>query len=114
MPADPVETDATGEDDIISGTLSLTFTPKITKGQDVRVFLDERVAVGAASHALAPNPIDDGDFPAATVEFDFAEVRRSTYLVRAQVDGAGSAPDLDTDPNSAGYLQITGPEVAIP
>jgi hypothetical protein len=43
--------------------------------------------------------------------FPFSKARRARFLVRAQVDGVYSAPELGTDPDQPDFGRITGPEV---
>ena len=92
---------------------AVEFSPDVAEGQEVRLFLDERTATAGGRYVLTPEA-PAGGFPATTLKFKFADLKRTTYLMRCQVDGTDSAPDVDADPTSPSYLQISGPEVSMP
>lgn len=114
LPQNALQTDPAPANAPVSGSLKVSFSPKAEKGQEVRLLLDERIADAGQSYVLTPEAIAEAAFPAQTLTFEFKDVKRATYLMRAQVDGVESAPDMDLDPASATYRQITGPEVVIP
>ncbi len=114
VPGGAVALDPGPPDQPASGTVKITFSPPVVKGQEVRLMLDERAAGSPAGALLVPHPVADPDFPAATLTFAFTALKRAAYLVRAQVDGIASAPAIDADPSSPTYRQIVGPEVVIP
>ena len=104
--APPGETTATGN-------VEVTFSPAIQSAQEVRLLLDGRGG-GATGQVVLPgrDPVDGG--PAATdLTFDFTNLARGTYLVRADVDGLLSPVSLDTTPGSPTFGQITGPELTL-
>lgn len=93
----------------VQGKMKVDFVPAVAEGQEVALMLDERAAVSPAAAALAPDL--PGAFPAAALEFTYAGLKASKYLVRAQVDGVSSAPQIDTTAGSATFGEIIGPEV---
>lgn len=92
-----------------AGKLTVDFAPPIRLGQRVTVQLDSRDASKPFSAILDPEELDPGDYPAPSLEFAFADLPRLPYLVRADVDGFGSFPELGTDPNQPSYGRIVGP-----
>ena len=112
IPADGIEVGEPAFEGV-SGTLQVEFSPKIQAGQEVKLFLDERVSNLPRNYVLAPEAMDEGEFPAGTLTFPFTGIRASTYLVRAHVDGIESAMEIEMDADNPNYRQITGPEVQI-
>jgi hypothetical protein len=94
------------------GTMTVSFSPAVVEGQEVRAFLDERVASSPASHVLEPQA--PSSYPAAALTFAFSGVAAGDYLLRAHVDGVESAVSFVTDASAADYREISGPEVTIP
>lgn len=100
---------------LFGGTIEIAFVPGIAEGQSVRLLLDAVQPEPSETLVLDPTPpAAEPAFPVATMMFSFAEVPQAMYLVRAQVDGVDSAPDIDTDPDSETRGEITGPKVEIP
>jgi len=96
------------------GTVRVTFSPRVTKGQQVRLLLDEQTAARPQSWQLAPDPVADAAYPVAELTFPFQNVKRATYHLQARVDGVASAPEIDLAPASPTFRQITGPRITIP
>jgi hypothetical protein len=94
------------------GAITVSFSPSVAEGQDVKAFLDERVTSSPASHVLEPD--EPASYPAASLTFGFSGVTAGTYLLRAHVDGVESAVTFVTDSTAEGYREISGPEVTIP
>jgi hypothetical protein len=95
--------------------IDLTCTPRVSPEQRVRVLLNEKnVAPGVVPRAYSfTAPSGNGVVPpntdTATVSIPFSDVKPGNYLVRAQIDGAESA--LDVDPVTGLF---SGPEVVVP
>jgi hypothetical protein len=103
-----------------SGSLQLTFDPKVGRSQRVALLLSEtNPPVVAPGHAYSiPAPPENGITTAgidetATITFPLDGVEAGQYFVRVQVDGAESLLDIDTTPGSSTLNQVTGPTVAI-
>lgn len=92
--------------------ITVTFTPRVAQGQVVRLLLDEMVYKDPKSYVLKPES-PAGAFPLAQLSFSTAAVAAGKYLVSAQVDEVYSAPQVETDPTSAQFGQIKGPEVNV-
>jgi hypothetical protein len=114
LAADAVAVDGAPAGAVADGRITVGAAPAILRGQTVRLLLDERVALAPQSRRLEPEPLGDAGFPAATLVFPFAQLKRSTYMVQLAVDGVASVPDIDRDPASATFGQIVGPLVTIP
>jgi hypothetical protein len=113
LPANAV--DATGPaGQPVDGKVNVNFTPKVTKGQQVQLLLDELAPTSPVSTQLHPDPVDPSTFPVAQLTFSFKGVKRADYHLQARVDDVASSPDIDLDPNSSTYRQIIGPTVTIP
>ena len=95
--------------DAANGEMTVEFVPSVVEGQTVRLMLDERTAADPQAATLLPQ--EPSAFPAAELVFPYADLKRAKFLVRAQVDGVESAPEIDTAPGSATFGQIIGPEV---
>jgi hypothetical protein len=89
------------------GEMRVGFTPAVAAGQEVSLILDERASTAPASATLAPET--PAAFPATELRFRYDGLKPATYLVRALVDGVGSAPEVDTSPNSPTRGEIIGP-----
>ena len=66
---------------------------------------------------LDPEPIDPDNppaFPLPEIVFPFDALPAGDYLVRAQVDGIPSLPDVVTDPNNPDFGSISGPLATVP
>jgi hypothetical protein len=114
LPPNAVEVEPSPPADPKDGKITVGFTPKVALGQDVRLLLDERVAAAPRSHQLRPEPLADTQFPATQLVFPFAGVKPGSYHLQMLVDGTASAPEIDLNPASPTFRQITGPTVAIP
>lgn len=98
----------------VDGSLTIGFSPAIRKGQQARLMLDGQALAVVGSYQLAHAPVADADYPAAELTFPFTGVRQDSYHLQAVVDGVTSAPEIDLDPQSPTFREITGPTVAIP
>lgn len=91
--------------------VNLTLNPMVGKDQRVRLILN-RQAGGEGFSFTAPPRTSDGDAIAIPIP---VTLPNGSYLVRVQVDGAESLPDIDPDPNSPTYNQFTGtPSLTLP
>ncbi|MFZ7090743.1 DUF4255 domain-containing protein [Primorskyibacter sp. 2E233] len=94
--------------DTATGSIKVTFSPVVGSDQEVRLLLDSRDPAKPGQVALPGRaPVPDGA-DAAQLDFDFKDLPRGTYLVRADVDGLVSPVTLDP-----ATQQINGPEAAI-
>jgi hypothetical protein len=93
------------------GSIRVALSPPLREGQTIRLLLDG-LSPERPSHQLAPAP--PAAFPAAEAAFPFEAAQPGVYLMQALVDGAASAPVIETDPQSPDYRQILGPKVTIP
>ena len=107
---DNVSITATPTPESADGELTIGFSPAVVEGQTAWLLLDERAVTDPQGVTLAPKPVAPADFPTAQLVFPFAGLRRAKFLVRAQVDGVDSAPEVDATPGSATLGEITGPE----
>ncbi len=104
-----------------SGSITVTFDPKVQRSQRVRLLLGERNPPpgGVANTFNIASPPDNGILaPAqtdtATITFPLDGVTTGQqYLVRALVDGAESSLEVDTNELSPTYNQYIGPTVNI-
>ena len=83
--------------DVDATTVTLALSPPLRAGQRLTVVLG-RLAGGAAGEpdalTLAQPPLPDDDAPLGVIELPRAEIPDGRWLVRAQVDGADSLPEL--------------------
>ena len=98
--------------------LTVTLSPEVGKSQRVVLLLDElNPPTTRAALAISFNapPRDKPNDPATspTITIPITGVAPGQYLVRVQVDGAGSQLTMDTDKNSPTFNQFNGPQVAI-
>lgn len=93
--------------------IKVIFSPAITKGQSVRLLLDELVTDSPKNFVLSSDAVLDADYPVDELMFPVGETIGSTYLVHAQVDGVVSTPEIESDPTDPNYGQITGPKVTV-
>lgn len=104
---------------LITGTITINFTPRVSRPQRVRLFLNEfqapntRESFGYVFTAPNENGILPGDDETDSIEFVITDVAAATYLVRVQVDGAESALERDTNNASPTFNQFIGPQVMI-
>jgi hypothetical protein len=104
---------------LIAGTITLTFTPKVTRSQRVRLLLNEfQPPAKRAPHGYIFNAPQDNGIPAIqqetdTIVFHVEDVASGDYLVRAQVDGAESVLERDLNNASPTFNQFIGPKVKI-
>jgi IPT/TIG domain-containing protein len=104
---------------LLSGDITVNFTPKITKSQRVKLLLNEfhspttRAPFGHVLAAPRQNGIGANDQETDTVVFKVKDVAAGDYLVRVQVDGAESPLERDTDPNSQTFNEFIGPRITI-
>jgi len=96
-----------------SGSVDINVTPAIGSAQMVRLLLDSRDPANQ-SQIVLPGRDPVGGGPSATnLTFNFTNLPRRDYLVRADVDGLVSPVEIDTDSTSATYGQIVGPELSL-
>ena len=85
-----------------TGTITLTFNPKVEKSQQVVLLLNQlEPPAGTVPYAYQFNaPKDNGIAAPATetdnITFDFTDVAANKYLVRVRVDGAENALKSDS------------------
>ncbi|WP_414569498.1 DUF4255 domain-containing protein [Nostoc sp. CCY 9925] len=97
-------------------TVTIELTPIVGKSQRVTLLLNEWTS------AANPPPAKSYSFQAnsrnsdtKSIEFVIRDVNPGDYLVRVQVDGAESLPDVNTDSNSPNFNRYTGtPRLVIP
>lgn len=102
------------ENGTASGKIKVQFSPKIAKGQEVRLLLEEVVDKDAKNYILSHDAVPDASFPRTDLTFSFSKIKRTTYLVMSQVDGVYSAPLIETDTMRPDVGQIKGPKVIVP
>lgn len=96
-----------------TGLVEVVFSPSIGPAQTVRLLLDSRDPATPAHIALpGREPADEGA-DTANLKFNFTNLARGSYLVRAEVDGLISPVILDSTPNSPTLGQIVGPELSL-
>ena len=98
--------------------LTVTLSPEVGKSQRVVLLLDEfnpPTTRAALAFSFNAPPRDKPNDPATspTITIPITGVAPGQYLVRVQVDGAGSQLTMDTDKNSPTFNQFNGPQVAI-
>jgi hypothetical protein len=104
---------------LITGEITVNFTPKITKSQRVQLLLNEfhapttRAAFAYAFTAPKENGIGTNDQETDKVVFKVADVSAGNYLIRVQVDGAESPLERDTDNTSLTFNEFIAPRVTI-
>jgi len=111
---DPVCT-GSGEARRCAATVAIGFTPWVDKTQRVALLLDPlSTSPGEQRPAYRfAAPTDNGITAAdqtrtAQIQFPVQGVMPGNYLVRVQVDGAESLPEVNLDPSSPSYNQYTG------
>lgn len=114
LPADPVAAGPADPDGRQDGTVTVALDPPVAEGQAVRLLLDRTAPRPAVSAVLAPEIPADAVFPLAVVVFAFTALPPGAWLVRAQVDGAESPLEVETDPDDPDFGTVTGPRVDIP
>jgi len=96
-----------------TGSVDVTFSPAIGSAQTVRLLLDARDPAKPAHIALPGRaPLENGAAE-TSLRFNFSNLLRGDYLVRADVDGLISPVTLDSTPNSPTLGQIVGPELSL-
>ncbi|HEV7473377.1 MAG TPA: DUF4255 domain-containing protein [Pyrinomonadaceae bacterium] len=121
LPAPPafLQTSVDPQTNLIDGTITVTFTPKIAKPQRVRMMLNEfhapntRAALSYVFNAPNENGIAANQQETGTIVFVITKVAAADYLIRVQVDGAESPLEHDVDPLSPTFNQFIGPLVTI-
>ena len=103
-----------------SGTLTITFDPKVGKSQRAILLLGERNPPpdrAALSFSLTAPPDNGITVPGQNdtdaITFSLQGVEPGEYFVRAHVDGAESSLTIDTTPGSPTLNQFNGPAVTI-
>jgi hypothetical protein len=108
--------DATG---LITGTITVNFTPKIAKSQRVKLLLNEfnapstRASFAYVFTAPKENGIAANDQETDRIVFNIKDVAAAGYLIRVQVDGAESPLDRDTVNGSPTFNQFIAPRITI-
>jgi hypothetical protein len=121
QPAPPAfaQTSVDGTTHLITGGVTVNFTPKISKSQRVRLMFNEfhapttRAPFGYVFAAPKDNGIGANDQETDTVVFTVKDVAAGDYLVRVQVDGAESPLQRDTVNGSPTFNEYIGPRVTI-
>lgn len=103
--------DAEGRHD---GTLTLTLSPPVAEGQEVRAVLDRTAPRPSLTRVLEPTLPPATVFPVSTVAFPFEALGAGSWLVRVRVDGAESPHAVENDPADPAFGTITGPMVSVP
>jgi hypothetical protein len=104
---------------LITGRITVNFSPAIGKTQRVRLLLNEfqapanRAARSFIFNAPPDNGIPSNQQETAAIVFDVADVTGGDYLVRVQVDGAESPLERDLVNGSPTFNQFIGPRVTI-
>lgn len=104
---------------LITGKITVRFTPKVAKAQRVRLFLNEfqapntRAPFGYVFTAPKGNGIGPNDLETDQIEFTVQNVAAADYLIRVQVDGAENPLDRDTNNASPTFNQFIAPRVTI-
>lgn len=89
----------------LSGDVDVTLVPVVGKGQRVMLLMNERVDANPAAYCFpAPGREEDSDRIAIPVE----GVKKGSYLVRVQVDGAESPLEVDATEKYSGPLLEIG------
>jgi len=89
-------------------TLTVELSPSVGQSQRVLLLLNQRNPASnapAKAYSFNANPRTSDTHG---IDFVIRGVSSGDYLVRVQVDGAESLPDVDTDPKSPSFNQYTG------
>lgn len=114
-----LQTSVDPQTQLITGTITINFTPRVTKRQRVRLLLNEfqapntREPFGYVFTGPVENGIPPGNDDTDTIDFTIVDVAAADYLVRVQVDGAESPLERDSNNASATFNQFIGPLVTI-
>lgn len=103
---------ATGSGSTRNGTVTLAIAPRVTESQTAMLLLDRRDASDTAQIRIEATR-SGVVFPAATLEFSFADLPTGTYLARLDVEGFVSPVAQHNDTSQANYGEIAGPLVVI-
>lgn len=104
---------------LISGNITVNFTPKVGKSQRVRLLLNEfqppvtRAPFGYIFNAPKDNGIASSQQETDTIDFEIKDVASGDYLVRVQVDGAENQLERDLNNANPTFNQFIGPKVTI-
>ena len=93
-------------------SVDLEIFPGVAAGQRVRLFLNSLLEPDAEPDTETRAYAIDAE-PSDSVSIDVSNVEPGTYLVRARVDGAESALEVDTDENSETHGRFIGPTVVV-
>lgn len=91
-----------------SANVSVAVTPRVAAGQRTVLLMNELDAATQAkaySFANRPLTLPPNETDTGTITFHIAGVAQGQYLVRVQVDGAGSALVTDADPDNPKYIR---------
>jgi hypothetical protein len=102
---------------VCSGKITITFDPKVGQRQRIVLLLDEWKATlqddaQLRSYSFAGPSREETD-PIEEVTIEFTDVVAGDYLVRAQVNGAQSMLEQDTDKESETFNRFVNPKVSI-
>jgi len=102
----PVITSASPMTVARGGSLTLAFTPPVSRAQQVAILLNDRAVAIAARKA--------GSAPVASLPFPIpADFTPGSYLLRLRVDGAESALLVETDRSKTTFNQYVAPVVTV-
>jgi hypothetical protein len=121
QPAPPsfVQTSVDPATQLITGKVTVNFTPKVGKTQRIRVLLNEfqppatRAPRGYIFNAPKDNGIAANQEEIDKIDFDIKDVAGGDYLVRVQVDGAESQLERELNNASPAFNQFVRPKVTI-
>lgn len=114
LPAGAVAAGPPDVDGRRDGTVTVDLVPSLSQGQTARLVLDRTSPRPAELAVLAPQIPPAAVFPLPQVTFAFTGLGPGTYLVRAQIDGAESPLDVETNPADPAFGTVTGPTVTVP
>ena len=102
--------DLVAEEDKYSGSMNIELVPDVGVSQRVVLLLNERVSENPASYSFNALPRETDS---QSIDIPFHGVKKGSYLVRVQVDGAESFLGVDTDSGSETFRQYISPSVII-
>ena len=102
--------DLAADQDNYSGNMNIKLKPEVGASQRVVLLLNERVSENPASYSFNALPPETDS---QSIDIPFHGVKKGSYLVRVQVDGAESFLEVDTDSESETFRQYIFPSVKI-
>jgi Pvc16 N-terminal domain len=107
-------TNTLNEKDPRSGTIFATLDLEVDPAQHVVVILNKVIPSGTSGKLISSIfRAKERDMPTQMLAFPFEQLQPGEYLIRVQVDGAGSGFIVDTDSASVTFDQFTGPKLII-